>query len=194
MSLESMAPKPIIAVVGTKDFSAEFDPPLPEHLEELAFSVGEEIARNECWLICGGLTGVMEAVARGAKNKGGFTIGIIPRAVRNLEDKEKNKWPNAFIDVAIFTGLGRERDKVIVNSCDATIALPGSNQSDKGTRYEIEFARETGTPVVLHPYWNTVKPPVVESNLLVQYFTNANDAVNLARAAVSRSHDTTRRR
>jgi hypothetical protein len=89
---------------------------------------------------------------------------------------------------------------VIVNTCDAMIALPGSNQEKKGTRFEIERAKETGTPVVLHPYWKTVKKtdkspgPVVESNPMVQYFTDVNDAVNRAGAAISRSHDTTRRR
>jgi uncharacterized protein (TIGR00725 family) len=196
MSLESMTPKPIIAVVGTKDFSAKFDPALPEHLEEFAFRVGEEIARSECWLICGGLTGVMEAVAQGAKNNDGFTIGIIPGAVRDLNDDSKKKWPNAFIDVAIFTGLDRERDKVIVNSCDAMIALPGSNQPDKGkgTRYEINFAIENGTPVALHEYWSRVDDPISVSSSTVRYFTeeDAEDAVNTASAAIPhRSHKKT---
>src|SRR5215211_5929466 len=144
MSLESVACKPIIAVVGTKNFKADLRPALPPDLESIAETVGEKVATDDYWLLCGGLTGVMEAAARGAKNIGGFTIGIIPKAVRELEDNDKDEWPNRFIDVAIFTGLGGGvdggRGAVIGNSCDAMIALPGSNKLTRGTRPEINFA------------------------------------------------------
>ena len=214
MSSESMA-KPIIAVVGAKDFSREYDPPLPEYLEELALRVGGEIAKHNCWLLCGGLTGVMEAVARGAKNENGTTtIGIIPEAVRKLKDNEKDEWPNGWIDVAIFTGLGGGvkkgvgRNAVIGNSCDVMIGLPGSNKKDRnyGTRSEIDFAIEHGTPVVLHEYWKRVRDPgpIDDSKSGVQYFTerDAEEAVSMAEEAVSlavdaisqRSHKTTVRR
>lgn len=202
MSLESVARKPIIAVVGTKDFKAHLRPPLPPDLKSIAETVGKEVATNKCWLLCGGLTGVMEAAACGAKNIGGFTIGIIPKAVRELEDNHKDEWPNRFIDVAIFTGLGGGvnggRNEVIVNSCDAMIALPGSNRPDpdRGTRSEINFAIEKGVPVVLYKYWRDVKDPIAESTPTVQYFTaDAEEAVSKALAAISDGrHKTTSRR
>ena len=45
---------------------------------ETAQEVGEEIAASGFTLLCGGMGGVMEAASRGAKSKGGTTIGILP--------------------------------------------------------------------------------------------------------------------
>jgi len=155
-------------------------------LESIAETVGEKVATDDYWLLCGGLTGVMEAAARGAKNIGGFTIGIIPKAVRELEDNDKDEWPNRFIDVAIFTGLGGGvdggRGAVIGNSCDAMIALPGSNKLTRGTRPEINFAIDNEIPVALHEYWSRVDDPI-ERKPGVQYFTEARDAVNAVKKA-----------
>ena len=49
----------------------------------LAETVGKIIAEQKAILVCGGLSGVMEAACKGAKEAGGVTIGIIPG-----EDKE----------------------------------------------------------------------------------------------------------
>ena len=49
-----------------------------EEVIQIAEEVGREIAKRKGVLVCGGLTGVMEAVARGAKAAGGLTVGIIP--------------------------------------------------------------------------------------------------------------------
>jgi uncharacterized protein (TIGR00725 family) len=157
----------------------------------------------------------MEAAACGAKNEGGLTIGIIPKAVRELEDNDKDEWPNRFVDVAIFTGLGggingdredrKGRNVVIVNSCDAMIALPGTNNPHRGTRSEINFAIKNGTPVVLDKYWRDVQDPgppaeSAERPRTVRYFTEADaeDAVNMALEAIEenshRRHKTTVRR
>ncbi|MFH1561873.1 MAG: hypothetical protein ABIF11_00430 [Nitrospirota bacterium] len=48
--------------------------PSPEG-RKLAFEVGVEIAKAKAILICGGLSGVMEEAAKGAKSQGGLTIG-----------------------------------------------------------------------------------------------------------------------
>ncbi len=45
---------------------------------QVAFNVGQLIAEKGAILICGGLSGVMEAASRGAKQAGGLTIGILP--------------------------------------------------------------------------------------------------------------------
>src|SRR3984893_6182107 len=47
-------------------------------LAELAFELGRGIAVRDAVLICGGLTGVMEHAARGARAAGGLTIGLLP--------------------------------------------------------------------------------------------------------------------
>ena len=59
----------------------------------VADEVGAEIARQGAILVCGGLGGVMEAAARGAKLAGGLTVGIVP----GIEAGEAN----AFIDVPV---------------------------------------------------------------------------------------------
>lgn len=190
---------PIIGVVGTKEFN-EFLP-----YENIAEKIGEEIARKNYWLLCGGTTGVMEAAPRGAKKLGGLTIGILPRKIADINDENKGKeWPSSHIDIAIFTGLGGDvrkrnieggytpgRNVVIVNSCDAIIALPGSNQADSGTRSEIDFAVQSKVPVILHRYWEKVSnpDPILESGLLVQYYDTAEEAVEKAIVAIEqRAH------
>ncbi|MCL4298026.1 MAG: DUF4440 domain-containing protein [Anaerolineae bacterium] len=187
--------RPIIGVVGKGHFKGKF-----QQYEECAEQIGKEIACKGYWLLCGGLAGVMEAAARGAREAEGLTIGILPKAIANINDGNKSKaWPSSHIDIAIFTGLGggirrqKEdgsctcgRNVVIVNSCDAIIALPGSNKTDKGTRSEIDCAIECQVPVVLHRFWETVSNPgpIPESGLLVQYYDTAEDAVEKAVAAI----------
>ena len=43
-----------------------------------AEKVGRLIAEDGLILLCGGLGGVMEAAAKGAKEAGGLTVGILP--------------------------------------------------------------------------------------------------------------------
>ena len=60
----------IIGVIGDSD-------PAPE-TAALAEEAGAEIARAGAVLVCGGLGGVMQAAARGAKEAGGLTVGVLP--------------------------------------------------------------------------------------------------------------------
>ncbi|RKY37493.1 MAG: TIGR00725 family protein, partial [Candidatus Omnitrophota bacterium] len=50
---------------------------------ELALEAGKIIAGFGAILICGGLTGVMEYAAKGAKEAGGQTVGILPGKSKN---------------------------------------------------------------------------------------------------------------
>jgi uncharacterized protein (TIGR00725 family) len=102
---------------------------------QLAFKVGELIALSDSMIICGGLSGAMEAACKGAKSKGGITIGILPGA--NIGDA--NRW----VDIPIATGLGHGRNMVIVNSARAFIAIDGGY----GTLAEIGFALANGKKV-----------------------------------------------
>ena len=87
--------------------------------------------------MCGGLGGVMEASARGAKEAGGTTIGVLPGESR----VEANRW----IDHAVATGIGHARNLAVVASGDAVIAVGG----EWGTASEVAFARKLDRPVVL---------------------------------------------
>src|SRR2546427_12663495 len=64
-----MGRKPIIGVIGGGSTASREGVALAEE-------VGFLIARADAILVCGGLNGVMEASAKGAKRGGGFTVGI----------------------------------------------------------------------------------------------------------------------
>ncbi len=81
----------------------------PSEITQMAGAVGVEIARRGAILICGGLTGVMEAACRGAKSAGGTTIGVLP----GFDATEAND----YVDIPIVTGMSYARNLIIVCSC-----------------------------------------------------------------------------
>ncbi|AKS32995.1 TIGR00730 family Rossman fold protein [Mycolicibacterium goodii] len=94
----------------------------PTHPEllELAADVGSSIAARGWTLVSGGgNVSAMGAVARAARAKGGYTVGVIPKALvhRELAD----------VDAAelIVTDTMRERKREMEHRSDAFIALPG---------------------------------------------------------------------
>jgi uncharacterized protein (TIGR00725 family) len=103
---------------------------------EAAYQVGVELAKSGVILITGGLGGVMEAASRGAREGGGFVIGIIPQ-----DDKGAS---NAYCDAVIATGIGFARDFVTAYSADAVIVVGGG----VGTLIELCAAYQNKTPIV----------------------------------------------
>ncbi len=101
-----------------------------------AETVGRLIAKKGALLVCGGLGGVMEAAAKGAKAEGGTTVGILPQT-----GKESS---NPYIDIPVATGFGEGRNVVIARTADALIAIGG----EYGTLSEIAFALKMGKTVV----------------------------------------------
>src|SRR5881392_1077905 len=83
-----------------------------EH-ESRAEEVGRLLAERGCKVVTGGLGEVMAAAARGAKDAGGTTIGILPG--ERLEDA--NRWT----DHAVATGIGHARNLAVVASGHAVI-------------------------------------------------------------------------
>jgi len=128
-----MKRRPVVAVIGAGD--------APAAVRKLAFEVGREIARKGAVLINGGLAGVMESAAAGARKEDGHTIGIIPGYDRRTA--------NRHVEFAIATGIGEARNVIIVASADAVIALRGEG----GTLAEIGFALKFGKPVVALDSW-----------------------------------------
>lgn len=125
-----------ISVIGSSDPHSKFLP--------LARQVGRAIAARGAVLICGGLGGVMEAAACGAKEKGGLTIGILPDYYKESA--------NPFIDIVVPTGLGHARNVLVVASGDIIVALPGSH----GTRSEIAIALKIAKPVFGVCSWSNI--------------------------------------
>ena len=102
----------------------------------LARALGREIADAGAVLVCGGLGGIMEAAARGAAERGGTVVGILPGY--------HHRDGNPHLAIALPTGLGFARNTLVAAAGDALIALPGR----EGTLSEIALARVLGRPVV----------------------------------------------
>ncbi|MGH2807088.1 MAG: TIGR00725 family protein [Actinomycetota bacterium] len=126
-----------MAVVG----GGEVDAATAAEAEE----VGRYIARSGAVLLCGGLGGCMEAAAKGARDAGGTTVGLLPGFSRADA--------NDYLDIALPTNLGEMRNMVLVNAADAVIAVDG----EFGTLSEIAFALRVGTPVVGLKTWELAK-------------------------------------
>lgn len=127
-----------IGVVGPADCSAE--------VYRLAEEVGLRIGRSGAVLVCGGRSGVMEAAAKGAKEAGGITVGILPG------DNDSNA--NPYIDIPIVTAMGNARNVINVLTSQVIIAIEGSY----GTLSEIALAMKCHIPVIGLKTWNISNP------------------------------------
>lgn len=124
----------LIAVIGGREASLE--------LLENAKQVGTLVAQGGAILLCGGLTGIMEAAAMGASSANGITVGLLPG--------ESKAEANAYIQVPIATGLGLARNAIITKAADAVIAIGGAY----GTLSEIAFALQFKKKVIGLNTWD----------------------------------------
>ncbi|WGL15208.1 TIGR00725 family protein [Microbulbifer bruguierae] len=122
-----------IAVVGSASNQ------LSEVQRMLAFDVGKLLIDSGYRLISGGMGGVMEQAARGARSSArhqpGDVIGVLP-SYNKAE-------ANPYIDIALPTGLGVARNAVLMAACDGVIALDGGS----GTLSEIALAWQMRKPI-----------------------------------------------
>jgi len=151
----------LIAVVGARETTSA--------VLATAEAVGREIGRQGHTIVCGGLTGVMEAACRGARAEGGHTIGVLPG--------DEASTANPYVEFAIPTGLGVARNSVVARTGDVMIAIDGSY----GTLSEIAFALQFRRPVVGIGTWTfddgSISDPLIRVDSAV-------DAVDAAIAAV----------
>lgn len=126
---------------------------------KIAFEVGQLISEKGAILICGGLSGVMESAARGAKKAGGLSVGILPG--------NTPKDANSYIDIAIATGMGYSRNHLVVMNADVLIAIDG----EYGTLSEIAYGCVHGKKVIGIGTWDIEGVVPVET---------AKEAVDLA--------------
>ena len=122
-----------VAIVGSGTASGD--------LYEQAREVGKLVAERGATVVCGGLSGVMEAAARGATEAGGTAIGILPD-----EDRRRQ---NEYLAYSVATGVGQARNLAVACSGDVVIAVGG----EYGTLSEIGLARKVGRPVVVLDGW-----------------------------------------
>src|SRR5438874_4816207 len=149
---------PAVAVIG----AGRCEPPIAALAEEL----GRRLAQAGATVVCGGLGGVMEAACRGAKSAGGLTIGILPGTDR----ADANAW----VDIAIPSGLGEARNILVVRSAQAVIAIGG----EFGTLSEIAFALKLGIPVFGLNTWQLARGGTIKP--IIPQAATAEEAVNRA--------------
>ena len=139
-----MSGGPYVAVVGSGYATGE--------LYEQAREVGRLVAERGGIIVCGGLSGVMEAAARGAAEAGGTAIGILP-------DEDRRR-ANEYLAYSIATGTGHARNLAVVCSGDVVVAVGG----EYGTLSEIGLARKVGRPVVSLASWALGEHVIVASS------------------------------
>jgi len=139
---------------------------------QLAEEVGARLAQAGATIVCGGLGGVMEAVARGAAEAGGEAIGIVPG--------DSTEEANPFCTHVVATGIGHARNLAVVSSGDAVIAVGG----EWGTLSEIGFARALGRPVVALRSWTLKGEGSMKSAPGIVAAASAEEAVAAALDAI----------
>ncbi len=109
-----------------------------EKTESVAYNMGRLIAEHGWTLISGARPyGVMQASVSGAKEAGGFTVGVLYG--EDTDDAAEG------LDVVITTGMGAGRNIINVLSSDVVVACRGTG----GTLSEIALALRFDRPVVL---------------------------------------------
>lgn len=152
--------KPVIGVIGAAETTKD--------QYQLAYELGGHIANRGAVLVCGGLGGIMEAVSKGASEKGGAVIGILPG--------DRKSDANPYVNIAIPSAMGISRNVLVVHTADVLIAFPGSY----GTLSEIALALASGKTVVYLPgVWDLKKIGTVDSARFKEAF-DARQAIGLA--------------
>jgi uncharacterized protein (TIGR00725 family) len=151
-----------VAVIGSARCEADSEVAL------LGEEVGRRLAEAGVTLVCGGLTGVMEAACRGAAEAGGVAIGIVP----GNEISEANQ----YCTHVVATGIGHARNLAVVSSGDVVIAIGG----EWGTLSEIGFARAIERPVIALSSWTLSGRERMEGAPGVLVAESPREAVELA--------------
>ena len=120
--------KGIVSIIGASEINKE--------IEKITFEIGRLLAQNNCIVACGGLSGVMEAVCKGAKKENGLTIGIIPHVEKSIANK--------YVDIVIPCPFSQARNIVVVLTGDVCLAISGK----AGTLSEICFAWIYQKPII----------------------------------------------
>lgn len=108
-----------------------------------SYLLGKAIAEKGCVVVTGGCPGLPFAATKGAKEAGGFTVGISP-GIDLREHVELYRSPTEYLDILIFTGSGLMGREVIgVRSCDVIIIVGGRS----GTLGEFCIAYDEAKPI-----------------------------------------------
>lgn len=124
----------VIGPAGAEEY--RYKKPSPA-VYKTAEEIGKILALKGCIVFCGGKSGIMETVAKGAKSQGGITVGIVKGNQRNVSNK--------YIDIEIVTNSGTGGDtSPLILSSDGIIILGGG----AGTLQEMVVAYRNKVPMV----------------------------------------------
>lgn len=114
-----------------------------EEGKHLAMAAGRAIASSGNLLLTGATVGLPNYASVGAKEAGGWSVGISPAASK-VEHVKKYRLPTACYDVILYTGLHYVgRDTLLVSSSDAVVSIGGR----LGTLHEFTIAMELDKPI-----------------------------------------------
>jgi len=136
-SKDSFFPKMTVGVMGSA--GGELDPEVCRRLRRL----GAAIARGGYVLITGACPGLPQEAVKGAKEEGGFVVGVSP-ALNLQEHVVKYRSPTRGYDALIYTGsglMGREIENI--RSCDVVVFAGGRS----GTLGEFAIAYDEGKAI-----------------------------------------------
>lgn len=125
--------RPILSVIG---YGGQIESPI----EQLCVELGRGAVDAGWRLVTGGLGGVMAAVSQGARGspawREGDVIGILPSYDRTTA--------NAWVDIAVPTGMQMGRNILVAAMADVVVAVGGG----AGTLSEIALAWQLGKPII----------------------------------------------
>lgn len=114
----------------------------PDALEKTK-ALGRAVVESGAVLVTGATTGAPYWGAIGAKEAGGFVIGMSP-AVSEVEHVKKYKLPIDYHDIIIYTGFGYSgRNLLLTRASDAVLVVCGR----MGTFNEFTIAFEDEKPI-----------------------------------------------
>ena len=123
----------VLAVIGNGT-------PIDADTEQLCLELGRRAVDAGFRIACGGLGGVMAAVARGARGsehrREGDVVGILPGYDGNAANPD--------VDVVVPTGLGWARNVLVAAMADVVVAVGGGS----GTLCELSYAWQLGKPII----------------------------------------------
>src|ERR671922_188274 len=116
-------PRAWIAIVGAGEAT-------PDELAR-AEEAGAAVAEADAGLVCGGLGGVMEAACRGARSRGGLTLGLLPGTDRDAA----NGWvvvaaPARTTDLAAAPARTTDVAAALVRTTDISPARAGAGDTE----------------------------------------------------------------
>jgi uncharacterized protein (TIGR00725 family) len=164
--------------------------PIPGDAEyQVAYAIGRELAAAGFTVCNGGYKGTMEASARGAKEAGGSTLGIVAESFAP-------RTPNQWIDTAITKSSLIDRMLELIDRGDAYVVLKGGT----GTLLELAAVWELMNKtllaekpiVIVGGFWSevvhTLKDELAWEGLekCTRYVLTASDPADAARILAAR--------